>query len=267
MGRGGLIAGGGLIGIIALVLSLLSGGDVQLPIPQDGGPTPASRPGGDPAEDEQVRFIKVVLADTEDVWNNLFRTQLQREYREPALVLFSGTDRSGCGFATAATGPFYCPADQKVYIDLTFFNELATRFRAAGDFAEAYVVAHEIGHHVQNQLGILDKVHSANGRVSKTEYNQLSVRAELQADFLAGVWAHHAQKTKNILEPGDIQEALGAAGAVGDDRLQKQSQGYVVPDSFTHGSSQQRERWFRLGFETGDVSKMMDLFRLPYSQL
>jgi predicted metalloprotease len=267
MGRGGLIAGGGLIGIIALVLSLLSGGDVQLPIPQDGSPTPASRPGGDPAEDEQVRFIKVVLADTEDVWNNLFRTQLQREYREPALVLFSGTDRSGCGFATAATGPFYCPADQKVYIDLTFFNELATRFRAAGDFAEAYVVAHEIGHHVQNQLGILDKVHSANGRVSKTEYNQLSVRAELQADFLAGVWAHHAQKTKNILEPGDIQEALGAAGAVGDDRLQKQSQGYVVPDSFTHGSSQQRERWFRLGFETGDVSKMMDLFRLPYSQL
>jgi predicted metalloprotease len=267
MGRGGLIAGGGLIGIIALVLSLLSGGEVQLPIPQDGGQSPASRPAGDPAEDEHVRFIKVVLADTEDVWNNLFRTQLQREYREPALVLFSGTDQSGCGFATAATGPFYCPADQKVYIDLTFFNELATRFRAAGDFAEAYVVAHEIGHHVQNQLGILNKVHSANGRVSKTEYNQLSVRAELQADFLAGVWAHHAQRTKNILEPGDIQEALGAAGAVGDDRLQKQSQGYVVPDSFTHGSSQQRERWFRLGFETGDVSKMMDLFRLPYSQL
>jgi predicted metalloprotease len=267
MGRGGLIAGGGLIGIIALVISLLSGGDVQLPIPQDGGQTPASRPAGDPAEEQHVRFIKVVLADTEDVWNSLFRNQLQRQYREPGLVLFSGSDQSGCGFATAATGPFYCPADQKVYIDLTFFNELATRFRASGDFAEAYVVAHEVGHHVQNQLGILDKVHSANGRVSKTEYNQLSVRAELQADFLAGVWAHHAQKTKNILEPGDIQEALGAAGAVGDDRLQKQTQGYVVPDSFTHGSSQQRERWFRLGFETGDVSKMMELFRLPYSQL
>lgn len=264
---GGLVAGGGIIGLIALVISLLSGGDIQLPVPQDGGQTPASRSAGTPAEEERAKFIKVVLADTEDVWNNLFRDQFRKEYPEPALVLFSGSDRSGCGFATAATGPFYCPADQKVYIDLSFFNELATRFQAAGDFAEAYVVAHEVGHHVQNQLGILQKVHSANGRVSKSEYNQLSVRAELQADFLAGVWAHHAQKTKNILDPGDIEEALGAAGAVGDDRLQKQAQGYVTPDSFTHGSSQQRIRWFKLGFETGDVSRMMDLFNLSYGQL
>ncbi len=212
---GGLVAGGGIIGLIALVVSMLMGGDVQLPIPDGGGQSPASRPAGDPAEQQHARFIGVVLADTEDVWNSVFRNQLQKEYREPALVLFSGSDRSGCGFATAATGPFYCPADQKVYIDLTFFNELATRFRAAGDFAEAYVVAHEVGHHVQNQLGILEKVHSSNGRVSKTEYNQLSVRAELQADFLAGVWAHHAQKTKDILEPGDIDEALGAAARGG----------------------------------------------------
>jgi predicted metalloprotease len=164
-------------------------------------------------------------------------------------------------------GPFYCPEDQKVYLDLQFFTELAQRYRAAGDFAEAYVIAHEIGHHVQNQLGILGQVHAKEARVSKVEANQLSVRTELQADFLAGVWAHHAQKMKNILEPGDLEEALSAANAVGDDRLQKQGQGYVVPDSFTHGTSAQRIRWFRLGFDTGDMSKLMDPFKVGYNQL
>jgi uncharacterized protein len=201
------------------------------------------------------------------VWNEMFRKQLGKDYPEPQLVLFSGSDRSGCGFASAATGPFYCPNDQRVYIDLQFFNELETRFKAAGDFAQAYVIAHEVGHHIQNQLGILNQLHSKQGRVSETEYNQMSVRVELQADFLAGVWAHHAQKMKNILEPGDLEEALGAAQAVGDDTLQKRGQGHVVPDSFTHGTSAQRARWFRLGFETGDLARMKDLFNLSYSQL
>jgi hypothetical protein len=181
--------------------------------------------------------------------------------------LFSGSDRSGCGFASAATGPFYCPEDQTVYIDLQFFQELQNRFRAAGDFAQAYVVAHEIGHHVQKQIGVLDQMHARRGRVSEAEYNQMSVRVELQADYLAGVWAHHAQSTKNILEPGDVEEALAAANAIGDDRLQKQARGYVVPDSFTHGTSQQRVRWFRLGFETGDVSRAMELLKLAYDAL
>jgi predicted metalloprotease len=270
LSTGGMVAGGGLGSIVLIVLALLFGVDPSGLLPQGGsepGSEPAARRAANPSEEELVSFTKVVLADTEDVWNELFRSQFKKDYPEPTLVFFTGGTRSGCGAASSATGPFYCPADQKVYIDLQFFNEMATRFRAAGDFAQAYVVAHEIGHHVQNQLGLLDQVHSKQGRVSKAEYNQLSVRSELQADFLAGVWAHYEQKMKNVVETGDVEEALNAANAIGDDRLQKQAQGYVVPDSFTHGTSAQRARWFRLGFETGDLSRMMDLFKLPYNQI
>ncbi len=192
-----------------------------------------------------------MLANTEDVWTDLL-PQSGRQYRKPTLVLFTDQVRSACGIAGAAVGPFYCPGDQKVYIDLSFFRELKTRFGAPGDFAEAYVIAHEVGHHIQRLLGTMDRVDSVRGRVSEQEANELSVRLELQADFLAGVWAHYAQK-KGSLEPGDIEEALGAASAVGDDRMQRQTQGHVVPDSFTHGSSEQRIRWFRKGFETGDL--------------
>jgi uncharacterized protein len=266
---GGLVAGGGVLGLIILVVSLLTGqdpGSLQ-PASPDSGNQPSASRSANPREEEQKKFISVVLADTEDVWHALFQQQLRKNYPEPKLVLFSGQSQSGCGFASAATGPFYCPNDQRVYIDLQFFDELATRFRAAGDFAQAYVVAHEIGHHVQKVMGILDKVHAQESQVSKAAANQLSVRTELQADYLAGVWAHHAQKMKNILEPGDIDEALRAASAVGDDRLQKQARGYVVPDSFTHGTSEQRARWFRLGFDTGDLSQMMELFNRSYDSL
>jgi predicted metalloprotease len=263
----GIAAGGGIAGVVVVLLALLFGVNPdELPMPEAPGPggAPART---NPAEEQLREFTGVVLKDTEDVWNNLFSSKLRRQYREPKLVLFSGSDRSGCGFASAATGPFYCPADEKVYIDLQFFEELGQRYRAEGDFAQAYVIAHEIGHHVQRQLGIMDEVHSRRGRISEEESNRLSVRLELQADFLAGVWAHHAQKMKNILDPGDLEEALSAAGAVGDDRLQKQAQGYVVPDSFTHGTSEQRARWFRLGFETGDVTRMMEAFKQDYSRL
>jgi uncharacterized protein len=198
----------------------------------------------------QRQFVAVVLADTEDVWNELFR-RMGRQYREPKLVLFSGAVESACGFADSATGPFYCPRDEKLYIDLSFFDELNRRYGAPGDFAQAYVIAHEVGHHVQNQLGTLDKVQALQQRSSQSIANQLSVRMELQADYYAGVWAHHAQK-RNILEMGDIEEALNAASAVGDDRMQQRSRGYVVPDSFTHGSSQQRATWFSRGFQSGD---------------
>jgi predicted metalloprotease len=192
-----------------------------------------------------------VLASTEDVWADIFRQQ-GRAYSKPTLVLFTDAVRSSCGEAGSAVGPFYCPGDQKLYLDLSFFNDLQTRFRAPGDFAQAYVIAHEVGHHVQNLLGTMDKVDSMRGRISEAEANELSVRLELQADFLAGVWAHYAQQ-KGILEAGDIEEALGAASAVGDDRLQREGQGYVIPDSFTHGTSEQRARWFRKGLETGDL--------------
>ena len=206
-------------------------------------------------EDELGQFASVVLADTEDVWHRLFQEQLGKTYRPTTLVLFKGQDRSACGFASAATGPFYCPGDEKVYIDLIFYEDLKRKFNAPGDFALAYVLAHEVGHHIQNQLGISGQVHKARGQVSKAEYNDLSVRLELQADFLAGVWAHHADKANNILERGDLEEAINAANAIGDDRLQKQAQGYVVPDSFTHGTSAQRMRWFTLGYETGDMNQ------------
>ena len=192
-----------------------------------------------------------MLANTEDVWSDLFR-QMGRQYREPKLVLFGDQVESACGLDGAAVGPFYCPGDEKLYLDLSFFNELETRFRAPGDFAEAYVIAHEVGHHVQKLLGTMDRLESARGRLTEQENNQLSVRLELQADFLAGAWAHYAQK-KGVLESGDIEEALGAASAVGDDRLQHETEGYIVPDSFTHGTSEQRIRWFRKGFDTGDI--------------
>jgi predicted metalloprotease len=200
-----------------------------------------------PAEEERKDFVSVVLAQTEDVWDEQFR-KMNRQYKKPKLVLFTeGVKTDGCGFASSAVGPFYCPGDENVFLDLGFFKEMKERFHAPGDFAQAYVVAHEVGHHVQNLLGISDKVRALQSRASKEEANRLSVMLELQADFLAGVWAHHAQRRRQILEPGDVESALRAATAIGDDTLQKQAQGYVVPDSFTHGTSEQRVRWFRLG--------------------
>lgn len=254
-GMGGKLAvGGGLGGIVVLIFSLLFGnfdsGDINNVNMAPGQNDPAAQA----IEDEHAQFVAVVLKDTEDVWNKLFREN-GSAYQEPQLVLFTETDQSGCGFASAATGPFYCPLDSKVYIDLSFYDQLAQNFGATGDFAMAYVVAHEVGHHVQNLLGVSDRVHAAREQLSKEEYNDLSVRLELQADFYAGLWAHHAQAMKQILEPGDIEEALQAANAIGDDRLQKQSQGYVVPESFTHGTSAQRMKWFMKGFETGDLAQ------------
>jgi predicted metalloprotease len=215
-----------------------------------------------------VTFVKKVLGSTEDVWNRILPQQAGQPYVEPKLVLFSGTMQSGCGRASSATGPFYCPApnDQRVYLDMSFFTELAAKFKAPGDFAQAYVIAHEVGHHVQKLLGASDYVNQHRGRVSEAEMNQLSVRLELQADFYAGVWAHHSQKQNRWLEEGDLEEALGAANAIGDDRLQKQGQGYVVPDSFTHGTSAQRIRWFTKGFKSGDI-RQGNTFEIPYEQL
>jgi uncharacterized protein len=253
--RTGLVVGGGIGTLVLLVVSLLLGVDPgsiinQQPSPDSGTGVESGR-SLNPKEEELKKFVSVVLADTEDVWQELFR-QTGRQYREPTLVLFSGQVRSACGIAGAAVGPFYCPGDEKVYIDLSFYEELHSRFRAPGDFAEAYVLAHEVGHHVQRLLGTMEKVNALQSRMSEEQANQLSVRLELQADFYAGVWANYAQK-KGILEAGDIEEALNAATAIGDDRLQRQTQGYVVPDSFTHGTSEQRLRWFRKGFETGDI--------------
>jgi uncharacterized protein len=265
-----LAVGGGLGTLVVIVVVMLLGGDPQALLQQIQPPAdgPAAAPQQvDPAEQPLRDFVSVVLADTEDVWRELFEKHVDGEYREPKLVLYTGQVESACGFSSAATGPFYCPGDEKVYLDLSFCEELKTKFRAPGDFAVAYVLAHEVGHHVQKLLGYMDLVDKQRGRVSKAEQNQLSVRLELQADYLAGVWAHHAERTKGILEAGDVEEALGAASAVGDDRLQKQAQGYVVPDSFTHGSSAQRSRWFRLGLETGDLSQAKVLFELPADQL
>jgi len=260
--RGGTAkkVGGGIgIGtIILVILALLMGENpLQFLNLSGGGGSTQTAPTTQLTEQEQAlgQFVSVVLKETEDVWNDLFPKQLNRRYVEPELVLFSGQDRSACGFASAATGPFYCPADQKVYIDLSFYNTLKDRFGASGDFAMAYVVGHEVGHHVQNLLGISSKVSRQKGRVPEAKYNELSVRLELQADFLAGVWAHHMQRNNNLLEEGDFEEAMNAAHAIGDDNIQKRSRGYVVPESFTHGSSEQRMRWFRKGFETGDLSQ------------
>lgn len=206
------------------------------------------------AENKSADFTKVVLADLEDTWRVLFREQGLR-YKDPTLVLFTGSVRSACGFQSAATGPFYCPPDHKLYIDLAFFDELSRKFGAPGDFAQAYVVAHEVGHHVQNLLKISDNVHAKQQRMSKIEANKLSVRLELQADCFSGVWAHHADRTRHIIESGDIEEGLRAANAIGDDALQKQAQGYIVKESFTHGSSKQRMHWFSVGFKTGKIDK------------
>ncbi|MGA9045820.1 KPN_02809 family neutral zinc metallopeptidase [Sulfuricurvum sp.] len=203
-------------------------------------------------EDRSVQFVSAVLGQTEEVWSRIY-AQNGETYREPKLVLFRGSVRSGCGYADAQVGPFYCPADQKVYLDLSFFDELSRRHNAPGDFAQAYVIAHEIGHHVQNQLGILDKVHSVQERSNKTKGNAVQVKVELQADCYAGVWAFHTQKERAVLEEGDIEEALNAASQIGDDTLQKQSQGYVVPDAFTHGTSAQRMEWFKRGFDKGTL--------------
>ena len=257
MGGGGKIAIGGGAGVIILIISLLLGQNPLEYINPGGGDGSQIQQQQQPLseeENEKAEFVRVVLKDTEDVWNKLFQERGET-YQEPKLVLFSGVDQSGCGTASAAMGPFYCPEDAKVYIDLSFYDDLQSRFGAPGDFAMAYVVAHEVGHHVQDLWGISDKVHAMRQRLSEEEYNKLSVKLELQADFLAGVWAHHDQELNNILEPGDIEEALTAANAIGDDRLQKQSQGYVVPDAFTHGTSAQRMYWFKKGFETGDIEQ------------
>ncbi len=256
MPSGGMMVGGGLGTLAIILIAVFLGIDPRPLLNQQGmQPAPEAQqlPGPDGAEDELKQFVRVVLADTEDVWHEQFR-QMGKRYQEPRLVLFSNQVESACGFATAAVGPFYCPGDAKVYLDLSFFDQLQRQFRAPGEFAQAYVIAHEIGHHVQNLLGISDRVSALRGRVRPVEYNQLSVRLELQADFLAGLWAHHAQRSRQILETGDVEAALRAASAIGDDRLQRESQGRVVPDSFTHGTSEQRVRWFRRGLESGRFS-------------
>ena len=254
----GKVVGGGIGIVIIAVVAMLFGVDPStlMNLLNQGTSQESSQstqPGTPLPKDELTDFVSVVLADTEDTWRELFR-QMNRNYQDPKLVLFSGAVDSACGYAQAAMGPFYCPNDQKVYIDLSFYRDLKERFKAPGDFAQAYVIAHEIGHHVQNLLGVLEKVHARQQEVSKTEANQLSVRLELQADCLAGVWAYHAEKARNLLEKGDVEEGLNEASSIGDDRLQKQAQGYVVPDSFTHGASEQRVRWFSNGMKTGKVN-------------
>lgn len=254
------IFGGGIAGIIVVIIVyFMNGGDamqvLQTIQQQSSQTTESSDIAISAEEDEMANYISVVLADNEDVWNKLF-SESGIEYREPKLVLYKEGTQSGCGNASSAIGPFYCPADEKVYIDLGFFEELQTRFGAAeGDFSIAYVLSHEVGHHVQYLLGTMQKVTQRQKSLSEAEANKLSVALELQADFYAGVWAHYTQKYKNVLEEGDIDEALSAASAVGDDMIQKKSQGYVVPDAFTHGSSEQRMYWFRKGFSSGDVNQ------------
>ena len=255
---GGLAIGGGVIGVIFILVKFLLGdGDindlnqlVQQPQQQQTEMTAEQKA----ADDKEADFIKVVLKDTEDVWGKIF-SDMGKTYTDPTLVLFRGSTISGCGNASAASGPFYCPADQDVYIDLSFAQQLKDQFGATGDFAMAYVVAHEVGHHVQDLLGVTKKMQQIQQQVSKTEYNKYSVRLELQADFYAGVWAHYDQKMKNVIDPNDIQEALTAANAIGDDRLQKEYQGTVTPDSFTHGTSAQRMYWFKKGYDTGDLKQ------------
>ena len=250
----GMAVGGGIGTILLIGLALLFGVDPRNFLnqgPQQSQPGAQSSRPLNPKEEELKQFSSTVLASTEDVWNDIFRRGGQ-QYREPKLTLFTDQVRSACGNAGASTGPFYCPGDERVYLDLAFFEELRTRFQSPGDFAQAYVIAHEVGHHIQQMLGTMNKVNAAQQRANEVQANQLSVRLELQADFYAGVWAYYAQK-KGLLEAGDMEEALRAATAIGDDRLQKETRGYVVPDSFTHGTSEQRVRWFRRGFETGDM--------------
>ena len=250
------LVGGWIFGINPLtILGLLSGGAPPAQVQQHQQHRPAQRP---PADDRMAKFVSTVLADTEDVWKDVF-TKGGASYREPRLVLFRGATQTACGRGQAAMGPFYCPADQRVYIDLGFYETLRNRLGAPGDFAQAYVIAHEVGHHVQNLLGISGKMDQMRGGVSKVEYNALSVRLELQADCFAGVWAHNAQNARQILEQGDVEEAMNAAAKIGDDALQRSSGGAVVPESFTHGTSAQRQRWFDTGLKTGSV-KACDTF-------
>lgn len=261
-GRGGKGGLGGLVGLVVMLgilwmlgvnpIDVLTGGAGVQP----GGQISTSAPGGanrTAAENELADFVSAVLADTEDTWQKLFSTA-GGTYQEPRLVLFTGSVQSACGFANAAVGPFYCPGDRKIYLDLSFFRELHERFGAPGDFARAYVVAHEVGHHVQTLLGISERVQAAKRGASKADANAIQVRMELQADCLAGVWAHHAEASRDLLEEGDIEEGLRAAQAIGDDTLQRQAQGYIVPDSFTHGTADQRSRWFKIGFRDGKVA-------------
>jgi predicted metalloprotease len=254
-GRG--LIGGGIGTLVLVVVGLFFGIDPRVILGLAGGlqeQAPIEAPAGKvgPPTDELGRFVSVVLEDTEKTWNTLF-TQLGRDYQEPRLVLFTGATQSACGTGQAAMGPFYCPLDQRVYIDLAFYQHLRERFRAPGDFAQAYVIAHEVGHHVQNQLGIMQKMEAYRQRLSETQHNALMVRLELQADCFAGVWAHHANNRK-LLEAGDVDEAMTAAAAIGDDTIQRRTQGRIVPESFTHGTSEQRMRWFMTGMKSGQIS-------------
>lgn len=259
-----LVVGGGAAGLVIAVLVMLLGGDPSDVAPQSPSEGPGVGGSGrvvDPAQDELKDFVSVILADTEDTWPELLQSQ-GVQYTDPKLVLFSDAVQSACGLEESAVGPFYCPLDQRVYLDLTFFNELERRFGAPGDFARAYVVAHEVGHHVQNLLGISDRVHSMRGRMGSADSNALSVMLELQADCFAGIWAHHAQQQRQILDQGDVEEGLAAASAVGDDTLQRRARGRVMPESFTHGSSAQRTYWFRRGLEQGTL-QACDTFNAP----
>lgn len=267
MSGGKVAAGGGIIGLVIYVLyTFMSGGQVdpsqvQRQIAGQGEAAAQMTPEEQQQDEQRAKFVKVVLADTEDVWGKLFRQQ-GKNYQDPVLVLFRGQVESACGFASAASGPFYCPGDNKLYIDLSFYEDLQHKLNAPGDFPMAYVVAHEVGHHIQNLNGTAEKVSRLRQQMSEREFNKYSVMMELQADFLAGVWAHHAQQMNAILEPGDIEEALNAASAIGDDRLQQQSGGRVVPDAFTHGTSAQRMYWFKKGYDTGDM-RQGDTFNAP----
>lgn len=267
---GKVAAGGGVAGIVIYLLyTLLSGNNIdpsqlQQQLSQQSNQSSQLTPEEQKADDERASFVKVVLAETEDVWNKLF-TEKGQQYSEPTLVLFRGVVESACGNASSASGPFYCPGDNKLYIDLSFYQDLQYKLNAPGDFPMAYVVAHEVGHHIQNLMGTADKVNRLRQQLSETEFNKYSVMMELQADFYAGVWAYHTQKMKNILDADDIDEALNAASAIGDDRLQKQATGQVMPDAFTHGTSAQRMYWFKKGYETGDI-KQGDTFSSPELQ-
>ena len=270
---GGIAAGGGVVAtLVVIVFALLthqSPTALLQTLQQSPSASVAPRSGGqvDPAQEPLRRFAAVVLKDTEIVWSEQFPRSFGKSYQPTTMVLFTGQTQSECGGADSASGPFYCPADKKVYLDLEFFNELKTRFKVEGDFACAYVIAHEVGHHVQDLLGISARMQRMRETMDPAEYNQQSVRLELQADYLAGVWAFYADKSKHILESGDLESALTAANAIGDDTLQKQARGRVVPDSFTHGTSAQRVRWFNKGFTTGNVSGMDELFKLDYRKL
>ncbi len=267
-----VVGGGGLLVVVAMVLSLVFGIDPRqiLQLGQQLGGAGQVQVADGPEDEQDIelkQFVSKVLATTEDVWREQFPSLVGKPYQDATLVLFRNGVDSACGRASSAVGPFYCPGDMKVYLDLSFFEEMRTKFKAPGDFACAYVVAHEVGHHVQNLVGLSDQVSAAQSRTSELEAKRLSVRLELQADFLAGVWAHHAQKTKQILEAGDIAEAINAAQAIGDDTLQRQSTGRVVPDAFTHGSAKQRIKWFSHGLKTGNLEDLNLLFDTPYEEL